>query len=75
MVIHSGQTIKDKNIFELLSTTYFKAATFGNSVKGLIECGIDSYNRLMFSEHDFAASKTTDNVIVGDETENNSANL
>ncbi|GFT60616.1 uncharacterized protein TNCV_1966881 [Trichonephila clavipes] len=27
------------------------------------------------SEHDFAAFKTTDNVIVGDETENNSANL
>ena len=28
----------------------------------------------MFSEHDFAAARTTDHDVVGDETENNSTN-
>ncbi|GFW81155.1 DDE-1 domain-containing protein [Trichonephila clavipes] len=39
MVIHPGQTIADKNIGEILSTDYFKAATAGNAVKGFKECG------------------------------------
>ena len=74
IVTHPGQTITDKNIGELLSTAYFKAATVGNAVNGFKECGIEPHNPLVFSEHDFAAAKTTDHDIVGDETENSIAN-
>ncbi|GFW33053.1 hypothetical protein TNCV_2109831 [Trichonephila clavipes] len=63
-----------QNIGELLSTAYFKAATVGNAVKGFKEYGIEPHNPLVFSEHDFAASKSTDHGVVGDETENNSTN-
>ncbi|GFV54741.1 uncharacterized protein TNCV_3844601 [Trichonephila clavipes] len=35
---------------------------------------IETYSPFVFSEHDFAASKATDHDVVGDETENNSAN-
>lgn len=73
MVTHPGQAITDKNIGELLSTAYFKAATVGNAVNGFKECGIEPYNPLVFSEHDFAAAKTTDHDVVSDEKENNSA--
>ncbi|GFY09722.1 DDE-1 domain-containing protein [Trichonephila clavipes] len=71
MVTQSGQTKTDKNIGELLSIAYFKAATVGNAVKGFKECGFDPHNPLVFNEHDFAATNTTDNDVVGDETENN----
>ncbi|GFX28506.1 uncharacterized protein TNCV_1153151 [Trichonephila clavipes] len=74
MVTHPGQTIIDKNISESWSTAYFRAATVGNAVKGFKKCGIETHNLLVFSEHDFAASKATDHYVVGDETENNSAN-
>ncbi len=57
-----------------MSTAYFKAATVRNAVKGFKECGIEPHNPLVFSEHDFAAAKTTDHDVVGDETENNNAN-
>ncbi|GFX35300.1 uncharacterized protein TNCV_101071 [Trichonephila clavipes] len=69
-----GQTITDKNIDELLSTAHFKAATVGNAVKGFKECGIEPHNPLVFSEQYFAAAKTTGHDVVGDTTENNSAN-
>ncbi|GFU46752.1 hypothetical protein TNCV_4684021 [Trichonephila clavipes] len=58
-----------------LSTAYFKAATLENSVKGLKKNGIGSHNPLMFSEHDFAAFKTTVHVVVGNETNSNRANF
>ncbi|GFU67727.1 uncharacterized protein TNCV_2595301 [Trichonephila clavipes] len=74
MVTHPGQTIIDKNIGECLSTPYFRAATVGNDVKKFKKCAIETHNPLVFSEHDFASSKTTDHDVVGDETENNSAN-
>ncbi|GFT97867.1 hypothetical protein TNCV_2167751 [Trichonephila clavipes] len=35
---------------------------------------METHNPLVFSEHDFAASKATDHDVVGDEIENNSAN-
>ncbi|GFS72733.1 uncharacterized protein TNCV_1421191 [Trichonephila clavipes] len=73
MVTHPGQTIIDKNISERLSTAYFRAATVGNADKGFKKCGIETHNPLVFSEHDFTASKATDHD-VGDETENNRAN-
>ena len=75
MVTHPGQPITDKNTVELLSTAYFKAATVGNGVNGFKECGIKPHNPLVFSKHDLAAAKTTDHDVVGDETENNSANF
>ncbi|GFT28587.1 uncharacterized protein TNCV_429741 [Trichonephila clavipes] len=71
MVTHPGQTNIDKSFGERLSTTYFRAATVGNDVKGFQKCGIETHNPLVF---DFAASKATDLDVVGDETENNSAN-
>ncbi|GFT19890.1 uncharacterized protein TNCV_4993251 [Trichonephila clavipes] len=37
-------------------------------------CAIETHNLLVFSEHDFAASKPTDHDVVGDETEDNSDN-
>ncbi|GFT08538.1 uncharacterized protein TNCV_5024371 [Trichonephila clavipes] len=49
-------------------------ATVGNAVKGFKKCGIENHNPLVFSEHDFAASKATDHDVVDDEIENNSAN-
>ena len=58
----------------LLSTAYFKSAADGNAVNGFEECGIELHNNLVFSEHDFAAAKTTDHDVVGHETENNGAN-
>ncbi|GFV55561.1 hypothetical protein TNCV_2574011 [Trichonephila clavipes] len=73
-VTHPGQTILDKNIGERLSTAYFREATVGNAVKWLKKCAIGTHNPLVFSEHVFAASKATDHDVVGDETENNSAN-
>ncbi|GFW16426.1 DDE-1 domain-containing protein [Trichonephila clavipes] len=73
MVTHPGQTITDKNIGELLSAAYFKAATVRNAVKRFKECGIEPHNPLVFSEHDFAAAKTTDHNVVSDATEINSA--
>ena len=42
--------------------------------EGFKKCGIEPHNPLVFSEHDFAAAKTTDHDVVGDKTENNSAN-
>ncbi|GFX74243.1 hypothetical protein TNCV_2912761 [Trichonephila clavipes] len=71
-VTHPGQTITDKIIGERLSTTYFTATTNGNTVKG---CGwnVETPNTLVFSEHDFVASKATDHD-VGDESENNIVN-
>ncbi|GFS75606.1 uncharacterized protein TNCV_3423911 [Trichonephila clavipes] len=74
MVPHPGQIIIDKNIGERLSTAYFREATVGNAVKGFKKCGIETHNPLVFSEHDFTASKATEHDVVGDETENNSAN-
>ncbi|GFU22095.1 dynein beta chain, ciliary [Trichonephila clavipes] len=74
ILTHPGQTITDKNIGEVLSTTYFKAATVGNAVKGFKKCGIELHNPLVLSEYDFAAAKTTDDGVVGDAAENNSAN-
>ncbi|GFT88834.1 hypothetical protein TNCV_906511 [Trichonephila clavipes] len=44
-------------------------------LKGLKKCAIETHNPLVFSEHDSSASKATDHDVVGDETENNSANL
>ncbi|GFT10176.1 uncharacterized protein TNCV_1115901 [Trichonephila clavipes] len=74
MVTHPEQITIDKSIGERLSTTYFRAATVGNAVKGFKKCAIETHNPLVFSEHDFAASKATDHDVVGDETENNSTN-
>ncbi|GFX00814.1 uncharacterized protein TNCV_4577811 [Trichonephila clavipes] len=74
MVTHSGQTIMEKNIGERLSTAYFRAVTVGNAVKGFKKCGIETYNSLVLREHDFAASNSTDHNVLGDETDNNSAN-
>ncbi|GFW34320.1 hypothetical protein TNCV_220461 [Trichonephila clavipes] len=58
MVPHPGRTIIDKCIGERLSTAYITAARAGNAVKANMT----------------VASKPTDHDIVGDETENNSAN-
>ncbi|GFY02255.1 hypothetical protein TNCV_3501381 [Trichonephila clavipes] len=69
----SGDKLSQTKVF--LSNAYFKAATLENSVKGLKECGIGSHNPLMFSEHDFAAFKTTVHVVIGNETNSNRANL
>ncbi|GFU98473.1 hypothetical protein TNCV_3653041 [Trichonephila clavipes] len=69
-----GQTIIDKNGGERLRTTSFRAATVGNTIKGFTKCGIETHNPLVFSGHGVAASKATDHDVVGDETENNSAN-
>ncbi|GFX92212.1 uncharacterized protein TNCV_1741321 [Trichonephila clavipes] len=74
MVTHPGQNIIDKNLGERLSIAYFRAATVGNAIRGFKKCGIKTHNHLVFSEHDLAASKTTDYDVVGDATENNSAN-
>ncbi|GFT22613.1 hypothetical protein TNCV_2983821 [Trichonephila clavipes] len=74
MVTPLGQTIIDKNIGERLSTADSRAAGVGNAIKGFEKCGIETHNPLVFSEHDFAASKAIDHDVVGDETENNSAN-
>lgn len=74
MVTHPGYAITDKNIVEPLSTAYFKASTVGNAAKGFKEYGIESHNHVVLSKHDFAAAKTTEHDVVGDETENNSAN-
>ncbi|GFV24030.1 uncharacterized protein TNCV_235991 [Trichonephila clavipes] len=41
---------------------------------GLKKNKIETHNPLVFSKHDFAASKATDHDVVGDEIENNSAN-
>ncbi|GFX55580.1 neuroserpin [Trichonephila clavipes] len=49
-------------------------ATVGNAVKGFKKCGIETHNPLVFSEHDFAASKATDHDVVDDGIENSSAN-
>ncbi|GFW43220.1 uncharacterized protein TNCV_1349841 [Trichonephila clavipes] len=62
------------NIGELLGTAYFKAATVGNVVKRFKECRIEPHNPLVFSEHDFAAAKTTHHDFVGDATEINGTN-
>ncbi|GFT00822.1 hypothetical protein TNCV_3114831 [Trichonephila clavipes] len=43
-------------------------------LKGFKKCAIKTHNPLVFSEHDFAVSKATEHDVVGDETENNSAN-
>ncbi|GFT53320.1 RNase H domain-containing protein [Trichonephila clavipes] len=72
--VKTGQTIIDKNIGERLSTADSRAAGVGNAIKGFEKCGIETHNPLVFSEHDFAASKAIDHDVVGDETENNSAN-
>ncbi|GFU99190.1 uncharacterized protein TNCV_1229041 [Trichonephila clavipes] len=74
-VTNPGQSITDKKGLKLFSTTCLKEATVGNAVKGLKECGIEPHNPLAVSEHVFVASKTTDHVVVGNETENNSANI
>lgn len=73
MVSHPGKPITDKNIGELLSTAYFKAATVGNAVNGFKECGIEPYDPLVFNEHDFAAAKTTDHVPFTDNVESENA--
>ncbi|XP_046662227.1 uncharacterized protein LOC124370172 [Homalodisca vitripennis] len=66
MVNNPGQTISDFKIGELLTIAYFKAATVGNAVSGFRSTGIEPYNPLVFDEHDFAASQTTDqNLDVG----------
>ncbi|GFU19480.1 hypothetical protein TNCV_4371561 [Trichonephila clavipes] len=75
MVTHPGQTITEKNIGEILSTAYFKAATIGNAIQGFKECGIEPHNPLVFSEYDFTAAKTPDNYVVGGTIGNNSVNL
>ncbi|GFY15846.1 uncharacterized protein TNCV_1284911 [Trichonephila clavipes] len=74
MVTRPGQTIIDKNFGERFSTAYFRAATAGSAVKGFKKCANETHNPLVFSEHDFSASNATDHDVVGDETENNSAN-
>ncbi|GFV97324.1 transposable element Tc3 transposase [Trichonephila clavipes] len=43
-------------------------------LKGFKKCAIETHNYLVFSDHDFAASKATDHDVVGDETGNNSTN-
>ncbi|GFX79902.1 hypothetical protein TNCV_558011 [Trichonephila clavipes] len=43
-------------------------------LKGLKKCAVETLNPLVFSEQEFAASKATNHDVVGDETENNSAN-
>ncbi|GFX52130.1 hypothetical protein TNCV_547891 [Trichonephila clavipes] len=75
MVTHPGQAITNKNIGEILSTAYFKAATVGRAIQRFKECVIEPHNPLEFSEYDFTAAKTTDHDVVGDATENNSANF
>ncbi|GFS52303.1 uncharacterized protein TNCV_4850281 [Trichonephila clavipes] len=74
IITRPRETIIDKNIGECLSTSYFKSATVGNTIKGFKNCGTEIHNPLVFNEHGFAASKAIDHDVVGDETENNSAN-
>ncbi|GFW86349.1 uncharacterized protein TNCV_4331331 [Trichonephila clavipes] len=70
------KTIIGKNISELLSPlTSEQPATVGNACTGFKKCGIETHNPLVFSEHDFAASKATDHDVVSEEIEKNSANL
>ncbi|GFT19800.1 hypothetical protein TNCV_4992631 [Trichonephila clavipes] len=75
MVTHPGQTITNKNIGKLFSSTYFKSDTVRNTVKRFKECGIEPHNPLVFNEHDFSAARNTDHDVVGAETDNDSANL
>ncbi|KAJ8889024.1 hypothetical protein PR048_008518 [Dryococelus australis] len=73
MVTHPGQAITDRKASELLSIAYFKAATVDNAVNGFKECEIESYDPLVFNEHDFASAKTTDHVLVMDNAESENA--
>ncbi|KAJ8884467.1 hypothetical protein PR048_016324 [Dryococelus australis] len=73
MVSHPGQAITGQKVNELLSIAYFKAATVGNAVNSFKECGIEPYDPLCFNEHDFAAAKTTDHVLVTDNAESENA--
>ncbi|GFT21323.1 uncharacterized protein TNCV_3816101 [Trichonephila clavipes] len=68
MILHPEKSIIDKNIGERLSTAYFRAATVGNAFKWFKKCGVLTYNSLVFSKHEFAASKATDHDAFGDET-------
>ncbi|GFT78234.1 hypothetical protein TNCV_4335951 [Trichonephila clavipes] len=70
LVTHPGQTIRDKNIGEPVSIVYFKAATVGNAVKSFKEWDSELLKYLVFSEHNFAYSKSTGHDVVGDKTEN-----
>ncbi|GFU95074.1 uncharacterized protein TNCV_4138581 [Trichonephila clavipes] len=74
MTTHPGQTITSKSIRELFRAAYLKAATVRNAMKRFKERGIEPHNPLVFSEHGFAAAKTTDHDVVGDSTEINDAN-
>ncbi|GFX58813.1 uncharacterized protein TNCV_805171 [Trichonephila clavipes] len=75
MVTHPGQTIINKDFGECLSTSYFRTAIVENAVKGFKKgWDCETHIPLVFSEHVFAASKSTDHDVVCDETENNSAN-
>ncbi|GFV49550.1 DDE-1 domain-containing protein [Trichonephila clavipes] len=73
-VTNPGETNTGKHIGEHLSATYLKAAAVGNALKEFKECEIEPHILLVFSEHAFAATKTTDCDIVGDATESNIAN-
>lgn len=70
MVTHPGQPITDKKVGEILSNAYFKAATVGNAVNGFKESGIEPYNPMVFSEHDFAAAITTDRDVIPNDLDN-----
>ncbi|GFX69554.1 uncharacterized protein TNCV_1769231 [Trichonephila clavipes] len=50
-----------------------KEKPVGNAMKWFKECGIETYNPLVFSEHDFAAAKTSNHDVVGDATEINTS--
>lgn len=56
-----------------MSTAYFKAATVGNGINGFKKCGIEHYDPLVFNEHDFAAVKTTNHVLVTDNVKSENA--
>ncbi|GFS52125.1 hypothetical protein TNCV_1105241 [Trichonephila clavipes] len=75
MIMRTGFPQKINPIQFLLELRIEQPATVGNAIKGLKKCRIVTHNSLVFSEHDFAASKATVYVVVGDEIENNSAIL
>ncbi|GFT22266.1 hypothetical protein TNCV_3272771 [Trichonephila clavipes] len=75
MVTHPGQTVIDKTIGERLSIAYFRAATVGNAVKGFKK-NVRLRLIILFclANMTLLLQKKIAPDVVGDETENNTAN-
>ncbi|GFX11386.1 hypothetical protein TNCV_2804471 [Trichonephila clavipes] len=74
-VVRKGVT-RERHFCHPLSLTPYppKEKPVGKATKEFKESGIEPHNHLVFSEHDYAAAKTTNHDVVGDATEIHSAN-